>query len=298
MNKPAKDSSPLLFADATSNLQDADYVILGASYDGTACHRKGTAEAPYTVREESYNFETYRYRYDVDIETINLYDMGTIVPLDYLHLTAELRRAMREILENDCFPIVIGGEHSISPIIVGELYSHRTKKSGPNLKVVSIDAHLDFRNVYLGDKNSHACSLRRIGDIIGYKRTLCIGVRSFEREEVADANKLGLKWIDSFTVRGSGIESCIRVIERFIEDSPVYLTLDMDGIDPAFAPGVGTPEPFGLTHWDVLRIVEALSHTLIGMDIVEIYPPYDNGNTSALASKLIGDMIAARQRKK
>ena len=290
------EGDPLLFADATSTLEDADYVILGVSYDGTACHRKGTAAAPYTVREESYNFETYRYRYEFDIENVRIYDMGTLVPRDHPHLAAELGRSLGEILDNECFPVIIGGEHSISPVIVGELHRHLSEKSGRDLKVVSIDAHLDFRDSYLDDRNSHACSTRRIGDIVGHSRTLCVGVRSFERKEFMDAKKLGVNWMDSFSVRKSGIENCIREIERFIGNSPVYLTLDMDGIDPAFAPGVGTPEPFGLSHWDVLRIIEALSHSLVGMDIVEICPPYDNGNTSALASRLIGDMIAARER--
>jgi len=287
---------PLLFADATSTLEEADYVILGASYDGTACHRKGAAMAPYTVREESYNFETYRYRHDVDIDEVNIYDMGTLVPRDYSHLATELRRSLGEILDNDCFPVIIGGEHSISPIVVGELHRRLSEKSGPELKVVSIDAHLDFRDSYMGDRNSHACSTRRIGDIIGHSRALCLGVRSFERKEMNDAGKLGLKWLDSFYIKESGIEQCIREIELFTGDCPVYLTVDMDGIDPAFAPGVGTPEPFGLSHWDVLSIIEALAPALVGMDIVEICPPYDNGNTSALASKLIGDMMAARER--
>ncbi|MDP6156394.1 MAG: agmatinase [Candidatus Thermoplasmatota archaeon] len=290
------DPSKILFADATSNLEEADYVILGVSYEGTACHRKGTAEAPYTVREESYNFETYRYRYEVDVENVKIYDMGTQVPRDYPQLVTELRRSLVEILNNDSFPIIIGGEHSISPIIVAELHKRFSERPGNDLKVVSIDAHLDFRDSFLGDRNSHACSTRRIGDIVGYSSTLCVGVRSFERKEMAEAKDLGLKWLDSFSVRESGIETCIREIERFIGDCPVYLTVDMDGIDPAFAPGVGTPEPFGLTHWDVLSIIEALSPSLVGLDIVEIYPPYDNGNTSALASKLIGDMIAVRER--
>ena len=294
MIEPDNDSSSLLFADATSTLKDADYAILGVSYEGTACHRKGTAKAPFTVREESYNFETYRYRYDVDIENLNIYDMGTLVPQDYPQLTTVLRHSLGEILDNDCFPIIIGGEHSISPVIVGELHRRISEKSGCDLKVVAIDAHLDFRDSYLGDRNSHACSTRRIGEIVGYSRALCVGVRSFERNEMNDAKKLGLKWLDSFSIRESGIEQCVHEIERFIGDSSVYLTIDMDGIDPAFAPGVGTPEPFGISQWDVLSIIESLSHSLVGMDIVETCPPYDNGNTSALASKLIGDMIAVR----
>ena len=288
-------SPPLLFADADSGLADSDYVILGVSFEKTVSHRKGTAEAPYSIREESYNFETFHYRKDFDIGNLGIYDMGTLEPKAFSELESQIGTSMTDIMEHSAFPVVLGGEHSITPFVVKEIARHLESRSEPELKVVTIDAHLDFRNEYLGERNSHACSTRRISEIVGTDSVLPVGVRSFEKEEYSDAKESGLKWIDSFYARKKGIDPVLREIKDFIGDSPAYLTIDMDGIDPAFAPGVGNPEPFGLSSWDVLRIIELLADRIIGMDVVEISPPFDNGNTSALACRLIGEMMAARE---
>lgn len=294
MNDSGNDNKSLLFADATSTLGNADYVILGVSFEKTVSHRKGTSLAPYTVREESYNFETYHFRHGFDIEDVNIYDMGTLIPLDLAQLSHEIRDRMREILKTKAFPIVIGGEHSITSFIIKEIQEHLQKNNMPNLKVITIDAHLDFRDSYLGERHSHACSTRRIGEIVGFDSIMPIGVRSFERAEFYGAKEMSLNWLDSFSIRDCGIDACIRKIEKFVDSSPVFLSIDMDGIDPAFAPGVGTPEPFGLTTWDVRDVITTVSHKMVGMDIVEICPPFDNGNTSALACRLIGEMMASR----
>ena len=286
---------PLLYADADSGLEEADYVILGVSFEKTVSHRKGTAEAPRSIREESYNFETFHYRHDIDIGDIGIYDMGALEADDFPELETKLRMSIAEIMQHGAFPVVLGGEHSITPFVVKEIKRDLDRKSEPELKVVSVDAHIDFRNEYLGERNSHACSTRRISEIVGINNVLTVGVRSFEKEEYYEAKESGLKWIDSFYARRKGIEQVLGEIHEFVGDSPTYLTVDMDGIDPAFAPGVGTPEPFGLSSWDVSGIIEMLADRIIGMDVVEISPPFDNGNTSALACRLIGEMMASRE---
>ena len=297
VNSVGNDNKSLLYADAESTLADADYAIMGVSFERTVSHRKGTRLAPYTIREESYNFETYHFRHDFDIGSVNICDVGTLTPTDFSGLSREIRDRMHEILGAGVFPIVLGGEHSITPFIIKELKEviDRSDRSDmPGLKVLSIDAHLDFRETYLGERHSHACSTRRIGEIVGFDSIMPIGARSLEREEFREAREMGLDWIDSYSIHEQGIEACIGKIESFIAGSPLYLTLDMDAFDPAFAPGVGTPEPFGLTHWDVLKIITNFSRRMIGMDVVEICPPHDNGNTSALACRLIGEMMASR----
>lgn len=286
---------PLLYADADSGLEEADYVILGVSFEKTVCHRKGTAQAPQSIREESYNFETFHYRHDMDIRDIGIYDMGTLEPKDFSELEIQMGIRIAEIMERGALPVVLGGEHSITPYVIKEIKRYLERRGEQELKVVSVDAHIDFRNEYLGERNSHACSTRRISEIVDIDSILPIGIRSFEKEEYHEARESGLKWIDSFYTRKKGIEHVLGEIHEFTGDSPTYLTIDMDGIDPAFAPGVGTPEPFGLSSWDVLDIIGLLADRIVGMDVMEISPPFDNGNTSALACRLIGEMMSARE---
>lgn len=289
-------SDKLFYADADSNPDDADYAIFGVAFEKTVSHRKGTSLAPHTIREESYNFETYHFRQNFDVRDVNICDLGTSTPSDFDELSKDISRYIGEIFEAGAFPIALGGEHSISPFIVGELVSNIPKnKLGGTLRVISIDAHLDFRESYLGEKNSHASAIRNIAGIVGVDSVLPVGVRSFDRDEHRDACEMGLRWIDSFGFLENRRGECLAGIRKFIGDHPVYLTIDMDGIDPAYAPGVGTPEPFGLTPLDVLSIIETVSHRLIGLDVVEVCPTYDNGNTSALASTLIGKTIACRE---
>ena len=294
MNDVEAGNESLLYADAESTLADADYAIMGVSFEETVSHRKGTRLAPYVIREESYNFETYHFRHDFDIERVNICDVGTLTPTNIPGLSGGIRDRMLEILGAGVFPIVLGGEHSITPFIIKEFKESIDGSDMPGLKVLSIDAHLDFRDSYLGERNSHACSTRRISEILGLDSIMPIGVRSFEKEEFCEAREMGLDWVDSYSIHENGMDVYVDKIDDFVDGSPLYLTLDMDGIDPAFAPGVGTPEPFGLTQWDVLKIITNFSSRMIGMDVVEICPPHDNGNTSALACRLIGEMMASR----
>jgi len=294
VNGVGNDNGSLLYADAESTLAEADYAIMGVSFEETVSHRKGTRLGPYAIREESYNFETYHFRHDYDVESLNICDVGTLIPKDFSGLSSDIRDRMCEISGAGAFPIVLGGEHSITPFIIKELKESIDRSDMPGMKVLSIDAHLDFRDSYLGERNSHACSTRRIGEIVGLDSIMPIGVRSFEKEEFCEAREMGLDWVDSYSIHENGMDAYIDKIDDFVDGSLLYLTLDMDGIDPAFAPGVGTPEPFGLTQWDVLKIITNFSRRMIGMDVVEICPPYDNGNTSALACRLIGEMLASR----
>ena len=268
----------LKFADANSSFNDAKFVIFGVPFDSTSSFRSGSRFAPNRIREASYNFETYLMEHDIDLTDVPFHDAGNLDEYGNVdEMTGAVEDAVKKILPK--FPILIGGEHSLT---IGAV------KTLKNVSVVFIDAHLDFRDEYLGIKNSHACVSRRISEIVGIENVFSIGVRSFSREEKNDAEKLGLKYVSSFDVKEKGIEKSIRNLNL---KKKIYLSLDMDSIDPSYAPGVGNPEPFGLTPLDVVKCIKILSDRLVGFDIVEVCPPHDNGNTSLLAARIIRDLI-------
>ena len=268
----------LKFADAESSFTDADYVMYGYPFDGTACFRKGTSFGPTSIRRESHNFETYLLELDVDICNISIHDQGdieltsTVLPFkdDQEENELRLENAIERIICPNKFPIGIGGEHSMTPPIVKKL-----KEKYSNLSVVVIDAHLDFRNEYEGNKRSHATTTYQLVKLLGKNNVYPVGVRSASKKEIKRANKLKFNF-----------NRDIKSIE-----GPVYLSLDMDGIDPSYAPGVGTPEPFGISPTDVINIIDRLSDKLVGFDCVETCPAYDYGNTASLAARIIRHVI-------
>ncbi len=260
------------FADADSSFSDAEFVIFGVPLDETASHRSGAGLAPEKIREESWNFETYIFDLDVDLEDIAIHDAGDIGHRDIGNFVSKLTGQ---------FPIFIGGEHSISPLIVSALKPD---------SVLVLDAHLDYRDEYEGNKNSHACAIRRISEIVGVEKVLAVGVRSMCKEEAVAAEKDGLAYITAEDAVMCGRDDLFNKLKL---SGRVYVSLDMDALDPSFAPGVGTPEPYGMTPYMVREILRHLSGQIVGLDVVEVCPPYDNGNTASLAGKLIRDVIAS-----
>jgi len=157
--------------------------------------------------------------------------------------------------------------------------------------VLYLDAHMDFRSSYLGDDRSHACSSRRIVDRLGAKNVVVLGVRSVSREEVDDNRTIGMPFITAHEVAEDGIEASVKKALDLLHTDRVYVSLDIDAIDPAYAGGTGTPEPFGLTPRDVKYAIGAVAPRLAGLDIMEVSPHYDTGNTSALAARLAREAI-------
>ncbi len=275
--------SNLIFADADAVFSFGKYIILGVPLDVSGTHRRGTGETPHAIREESYNFETYIHDLDIDLADVPVHDMGDLKIDD--HMRMEVFDAVAKIVADGKVPIIMGGEHSVTPFAV-EAFS--------DVSVLVFDAHLDYRDSYEGDKNSHACATRRIDEVISPEKVLPVGVRSICKEEYDDAKKHGLEYITADQVRELGTKRLITFIEDIMPGN-IYLSIDMDGIDPAYAPGVGTPEPFGLDPILIRDVIRHLAHRIVGMDIVEICPPYDNGNTASLGAKLIREFIASKE---
>jgi len=273
---------PDYFADADSNFKEAKYVIFGVPFGKTSSFRFGSNLAPKEIRQASWNFETYDLRSKTDIVNIKIHDYGDL-PVDNLNSLKNITNLSKKILDENKFPIAIGGEHSITPFII--------KSLPKDISIISLDAHMDFRKIYENNVNSHACVLRRISEVTKIQNIALLGVRSVEKEEFDDANRLGLFYRDVFTIKKKGILDILKETKKHIGDNRIYLTFDIDVIDPAFAPGTSTPEPFGLTTFEVLEIFDFFSKQIIGFDVVEVCPKYDHGQTALLAAKFIRYLI-------
>lgn len=273
------------FADAEASYNEARFVYYGYPFDGTACFRKGSSEAPDAIRKNSYNFETYLLELGIDLSDISANDWGNLEITDNQDKNEKLLEDLvSKIVNEGKFPIGLGGEHSLTPAAVKAAHSKY-----PNLAVVILDAHLDFRNEYEGNPKSHATVTRRVSEIVGVDNVRSIGIRSVSQSEITEARSVGLKFIES------GWTELREYLADVIEDldGPVYLSLDMDAIDPAFAPGVGTPEPFGMTPYEIIQTINFFADRIVGFDCVEVCPPHDNGNTSALAARLTRHLVGA-----
>ena len=273
------------FADAEASFNDARFIFYGYPFEGTACFRKGTAKAPDEIRRHSYNFETYLMELGVDLSDVALNDYGNLeLTKDQGKNESLVTDLVTKIVDGGKFPIGLGGEHSLTPPVVKAVQAKY-----PNLIVVILDAHLDFRVEYENNPRSHATVTRRVSEIVGGDKVCSIGTRSVSRAEISEARGIGLKFIES------GWTELREYLADLIDDldGPVYLSLDMDAIDPAFAPGVGTPEPFGMTPYEVIQTINFFADRIVGFDCVEVCPPYDNGNTSALAARLTRHLVGA-----
>jgi agmatinase len=269
------------FADANASYQEAEFAVLGIPFDRTASFRPGARFAPNAIREGSYSFETFLFEHNVDLLDIPIHDLGNLEEFGTVdEMISSAHIELEGLVSRGVFPIVLGGEHSVTIPAV---------KSFDDIGVISIDAHLDFRNEYMGNRNSHACVTQRIADHVGIDNVVVMGIRSMSRKEYEDS---GPESIDSFTIREEGMDEAVKRATDILDKEKVYLTLDIDGIDPAFAPGTGTPEPFGLTDVDVKRCIDLLSPRLVGFDVVEVCPPFDRGNTALLAARLVREVIA------
>jgi len=272
----------LRYADAMSSFEDSKFVIVGVPFDKTTTYRSGTRFAPTTVRETSQTFEKENFEHGITFDDIAVHDAGDLYEEGSVDdMVESVNEEAKRIVSAGKFPMFIGGEHSISPPVVSAF---------EDIAVITIDAHLDFRDEYQGLKNSHACAHRRIVDHVGKGNAFAFGVRSISADEKVDE----ALYADAFRIHKEGTEKVFDEMLAKLKRKHIYLSLDIDGIDPSYAPGTGTPEPFGLTPWDVRYVINRLGDRLVGFDVVEICPPYDNGNTSILGARMMREVMAVK----
>jgi len=272
------------YISANTSFGKSKAVILGCPYDGSASFRPGARFGPSAIRRASWGIETFSPYFQRDLTQCPIHDMGDLeLPLGEKKISLGLiRKALGQILSKRKFPILLGGDHLITLPIVEELFRRH-----PNLHIVQIDAHTDLREDYLGESLSHSTVMRKVVDHLGEGRLFQIGIRSGTEDEF----KLARRMKSIFPFDSRSLSSMI----RRLRNEPVYITLDLDVMDPGLFPGVGTPEPGGITFQEIISLLKKLQALhIIGFDIVELTPDYDPTQVSSVtASVILREMILA-----
>ena len=274
-----------------------DVSIIGIPYDGSVSYRSGTRFGPRAIREQSLLLWGYNNAQQVaPFKTLRIADLGDVdvVPPDIVATHHEIERSATRIVTAGSTLISIGGDHSISLPL---LRAH-AKKYGP-VAVVHFDAHPDtWDSEYPGHPYSHGTPFRRAIEesLIDTTSYVQIGIRGPTNgpEDYLDAIRLGARMITFDEFRRVGMDAVVNEVQSRIGSRPVYVTLDIDAVDPAFAPGTGTPEVGGFSSYEILQLVRGLHGlNLVGFDLVEVSPPYDPTNiTAILAANLIFEFLS------
>ncbi|MEO0863093.1 MAG: agmatinase [Pseudomonadota bacterium] len=280
---------------AVSDLKGLDVAVLGVPMDIGTSWRSGTRFGPKQVRSESamirsYNIQTGAAPFD----SLQVADIGDLA-INTFSLTDSLRiisDSYDEILKSDAMPLAIGGDHSITLPILRAI----ARRHGP-VALVHVDAHADVNDEMFGERETHGTVFRRAYEegLITPAKTYQIGLRGtgYTAEDFTEAADWGFQQFLAPELWGRDLSSLGAEIRRDIGDAPVYVTFDIDSLDPAFAPGTGTPEIGGLTTPQALQLIRALKGVnVVGADLVEVSPPYDtSGNTALTGANILFELL-------
>jgi len=271
------------FIGCNGEYEDSKIVIFGAPFDGTTSYRPGARFAPSRMRDESeYAIETYSPYQNKDLTDYSIFDGGDLeIPYGNTERVLKvIEDYVERLLKDDKVSLMIGGEHLVT---LGAVRAYG--KHYDDLHIVHFDAHPDLRDEYLGEKLSHATVMRRCWEIVGDNRIFQYGIRSGDREEL----NWGKEHVKTRMFDFAGIES----LKKRIKDKPVYLTIDLDVLDPSEFPGTGTPEAGGVSFRELLEAINHLKGlNIVGLDMVELSPPNDpTGISTALACKLLRELL-------
>ncbi len=268
--------------DNYSSFEKSKVAILPVPYDITTTYKKGTSLGPKAILDASTHMELFDEELNAETFKIGIHTMESLDSINDLKPEDMVKKVYEEVLEilkSGKFPVVIGGEHSISSGAV-----RAVKEIYPNVMVINFDAHYDLKDEYDGNKHSHACAARRISEICPIVE---IGVRSLSKEEKEFLSTSKIKTFSTYDI----IENpnwINKVHESLISDD-IYLTIDLDVFDPSIMPSVGTPEPGGMGWYTFLELILEISErkNIVGFDVVELCPNENNISPDFLASKLI-----------
>ena len=266
------------YMSAQSTVDEADIVLLGVPFDGTACFRPGARFGPQGIRFWSEVLETYSRPFNTDLGDMKLADAGDL-PIsshDWAHASGKIQVAVKDILRKGAAPILLGGEHLITLPAVQACSSVY-----PGLMVLHLDAHMDLRDEYEGNKLSHATVMRRVMETVGPGSLMQYGIRSGTREEWA------------FSEEKNTLISDLGKLPEYAGDRPVYLSIDLDVLDPSIMPETGSPEPGGMTFKELHEAVLCLRDlNIVAGDVVEYCPmPGWGGPSGAVAAKVVRELI-------
>jgi agmatinase len=268
--------------------KEPDVYVFGIPFDATCSYKPGTRFGPNALRHAFVNIEINSTRYNIELEDFTIEDLGNVKFTVNSSVMLDIAgKVTGEVIAKNKQTVILGGEH---------LLTFGTFTSMPeNTPLVVFDAHYDLRDEFTDTKFSHATFLRRVIEKRGSGDIVHIGARGFSAEEADFRDKMNLKSISSKELlNGDGIKVFKDAISTF--DS-MYVSIDLDIVDPAFAPGVGTPEALGITSQQLMDLVYVMEDKKIKcFDIVELSPPYDTGATAVLAAKLMAEIIIMNSR--
>jgi agmatinase len=282
--------APLVFGGALPDARgfdDSRVVILPVPVDRTTSYVPGTRNGPREILQASSHMELWDEEVGVEVHRVGIFTLPEMeLPFgDLPPLLDEIGRVATEIFSRDKFLVTLGGEHSITPPLVAA-----AAKRHPGLSVLQIDAHADLRESYMGTPHNHACAIRRT---LEYARVTQVGIRSMSAEEAEAARSLGTTIFYDASMRLDP-----RWIDRVVDtlSGPVYITIDVDGLDPAIMPATGTPEPGGLSWYEALALLRATieRHTVVGVDVVELSPLPGLIAPNFLCAKLVYKILTYR----
>ena len=259
-------------------------VVFGVPFDSTHSYKPGCRFGPDAIRGTFNNIEIFQPEFGVDLEAVNINDLGntkhTVVATEMLqmveNITSELKKQSKQI-------IILGGEHLIT---LGS-FTCFPKDTG----YVVFDAHYDLRDQYADIKLSHAAYLRRIVEKRGSENIVHVGARAFVKEELAFLKEHNITTVSDKEIRNGNGAKLLKDATSTFES--LYVSIDLDVLDPAFAPGVGNPEAVGISSRELYDLITTLQNKkIVAADIVELNPTYDNGSTASMAAKMIATIIA------
>ena len=271
------------FIGCETSFEEASTVLFGIPFDGTTSFRPGTRFAMQAIRQDSFGLESYSPYLDRDLEEEAIHDGGDLdLPFGNTErVLSDIATYTKEVLDSGKKFLMVGGEHLVSLPTIEAAY-----KKYPDLHVIHIDAHTDLREDYMGEPLSHASVIRRCFDFLGDGRIFQFGIRSGLKEEFEWAKEH--TYMEKFT-----IDTLPQIVQQ-LQDVPVYVTIDLDVLDPGTFPGTGTPEPGGITYKELLTDIAALQdlNQIVAADVVELSPQYDpSGASTAMACKTVREML-------
>ena len=269
----------------TTDFEHARVVILPVPLDRTTSYVAGTRNGPHEILVASSHLELWDEETGTDVHGIGIFTLPEMdLPFGTIdEVVGEIRRVASEIVGRGKFPVVLGGEHSITPAVVAAIAERH-----PGLSVLQIDAHADLRDTYMGTPHSHACAMRRV---LEYAPTTQVGIRSLSPEEAAAIPSLRTHVFYDFNMRAD--PNWMDRVVATLSDT-VYVTIDVDGFDPAIMPATGTPEPGGLSWYEMIGLLRRVAEKkrVVGFDLVELSPMGGNVAPNFLCAKLIYKLLS------
>ncbi len=267
----------------SSNNDSAPIAIFGVPLDETTSFRPGTRFGPSAAREASHALELYSLRQKESLVPADHVDLGDLsLPLGSVKDALDVvRRASRDVLQKGQRFMAIGGEHLLTLALVESML-----EVYPDLTVIQMDAHADLRQEFTGTQLSHGTVMRRVVDLLGSGRLFQLGIRSADKAELEETEGLT-------EVHFNRVMEPLRGVLPRLAGRPVYLSIDIDVVDPAFASGTGVPEPGGITSQELLDSLSMLKgQNIVGADLVEVAPAYDpTGQTGLLAAAIVRECL-------